>query len=200
MNRFYMFAHALLAPFIRFFFPMRTVGLENLPEGGALICPNHTSGWDPILVAIAMPRTAGMVFMGKEQLFRIPPLGWLFRKLGAFPVKRGGNDLTAMRFSLNSLREGKRLLMFPEGTRVDEQGEADAKGGVTLLSTRAGVPIIPVYCGGKRKFLRRTTVVFGEPYTPVIAGRRPTQEENRQVAEELLERIYALAEVDGWKK
>ena len=70
----------------------------------------------------------------------------------------------------------------------------------TLLSTWAGVPIIPVYCGGKRKFLRRTTVVFGEPYTPVIAGRRPTQEENRQVAEELLERIYALAEVDGWKK
>ena len=42
-------------------------------------------------------------------------------------------------------------------------------------------------------------MVFGEPFPPVIAGRRPTQEENRQVAEELLERIYALAEVDGWK-
>ena len=186
MNRFYVFAHALLTPFIRLFFPSRTVGLENLPEGGAIICPNHTSAWDPVIVAIAMPRRDRIVFMGKEQL-------------GAFPVKRGGNDLTAMRFSLSGLREGCRLLMFPEGTRVDEQGETDAKGGVTLLSTRAGVPIVPVYCGGKRKFLRRNTVVFGEPFTPVIAGRRPTQEENRQVAEELLERIYALAEVDGWK-
>ena len=199
MNRFYVFAHALLTPFIRLFFPSRTVGLENLPEGGAIICPNHTSAWDPVIVAIAMPRRDRIVFMGKEQLFRFPPLGWLFRKLGAFPVKRGGNDLTAMRFSLSGLREGCRLLMFPEGTRVDEQGETDAKGGVTLLSTRAGVPIVPVSCGGKRKFLRRNTVVFGEPFTPVIAGRRPTQEENRQVAEELLERIYALAEVDGWK-
>ena len=64
MNRFYMFAHALLSPFIRLFFPMRTVGLEHLPEGGALICPNHTSGWDRILVAIAIPRTGGFVFIG----------------------------------------------------------------------------------------------------------------------------------------
>ena len=199
MNRFYRIAYSIIAPLIRLFFPHRAVGLENLPEGGALICPNHASAWDPVIVAIAMPRRAGMAFMGKEQLFRIPPLGWLFKKLGAFPVKRGGNDLTAMRFSLTSLREGKRLLMFPEGTRVDERGETDAKGGVTLLATRAGVPIIPVYCGGKHKFLRRTTVAFGEPYTPVIAGRRPTQEENHQVAGELLRRIYALAEVDGWK-
>ena len=59
--------------------------------------------------------------------------------------------------------------------------------------------MVPVYCGGKHKFLRRTTVAFGTPYSPVIAGRRPTQEENRQAAEELLRRIYALSEVDGWK-
>ena len=67
------------------------------------------------------------------------------------------------------------------------------------MAARTGVPMVPVYCGPRHKFLRRTTVVFGEPYTPVIAGRRPTAEENRQAAEEILRRIYALSEVDGWK-
>ena len=59
--------------------------------------------------------------------------------------------------------------------------------------------MIPVYCGPKHKLFRRTTVVFGEPYTPVTAGRRATAEENRQAAEEILRRIYALSGVDGWK-
>lgn len=199
MNRFYQVVYTVLRPLLRLLFPMRVVGLERVPEGGCLICPNHASGWDPILVALALPRDSGVVFMAKEQLFRTPLLSWLLRKLGAFPVRRGGNDLTAMKTAIKSLQDGKRLLIFPEGTRVDHPGEAEAKGGVTVMSTRTGAPIVPVYCGGKHKFLRRTTVVFGTPYSPVIAGRRPTQEENRQAAEELLRRIYALSEVDGWK-
>ena len=89
--------------------------------------------------------------------------------------------------------------MFPEGTRVEEQGEVEAKGGVTVMATRTGVPVIPVYCGERHKFLRKTSVVFGEPYIPVIAGRRPTPEENRKIADEILKRIYDLKEVDGWK-
>src|SRR5699024_12684080 len=64
-------------------------------------------------------------------------------------------------------------------------------------SDLTGTPMIPIYCGGKHKLFRRTTVVFGEPYCPVIAGRRPTPEENHQAAEEILSRIYAMAEVDG---
>ena len=137
--------------------------------------------------------------MAKDQLFRIPVLGFLLRKLGIFPVKRGGSDLTAMKTAMKVLTGGNRLLVFPEGTRVEEQGDVEAKGGVTVMATRTGVPMVPVYCGGRRKFLRKTTVVFGEPYVPVIAGRRPTPEENRAIAAEILERIYALSEVDGWK-
>ena len=68
-----------------------------------------------------------------------------------------------------------------------------------MMATRTGVPMVPVYCGGRRKFLRKTTIVFGQPYTPVIAGRRPTPEENRAIAQEILERIYELQEVDAWK-
>ena len=183
MTRFYRIIYAIAAPIIHLLFPCRTVGLEDFPEEGALLCANHASGWDPILI----------------QLFRIPLLGFFLKKLGIFPVKRGGNDLTAMKTAMKVLSGGNRLLVFPEGTRVEEQGEVEAKGGVTMMATRTGVPMVPVYCGGKHKFFRKTTIVFGKPYVPVIAGRRPTPDENRAIAQEILERIYALSEVDAWK-
>ena len=199
MNRFYRVVYAFIAPLIRLFFPHRAVGLENLPEGGALLCANHVSGWDPFLIAVALPIDSRLTVMAKDQLFRIPVVGWFLRSAGVFPVKRGGNDLAAMKTAIRSLSGGNRLLVFPEGTRVDGESGGEAKGGVTVMAARTGVPMVPVYCGPRHKFLRRTTVVFGEPYTPVIAGRRPTAEENRQAAEEILRRIYALSEVDGWK-
>lgn len=199
MTRFYRIIYTLIAPFIRFFFPRRVIGLEHLPEGGAILCPNHASGWDPFVVAVALPVDSRLTVMAKDELFHIPLVGWLLRKLGIFPVKRGGNDLAAMKTALRVLNEGSRLLVFPEGTRVDGQGEADAKGGVVVMAARTGTPIIPIYCGPKHKLFRKTTVVFGEPYWPVYAGRRPTAEESRQAAEEILRQIYALGEVDGWK-
>jgi len=199
MNRFYRVVYAFIAPLIRLFFPHRAVGLENLPEGGALLCANHVSGWDPFLIAVALPIDSRLTVMAKDQLFHIPVVGWFLRSAGVFPVKRGGNDLAAMKTAIRSLSGGNRLLVFPEGTRVDGESGGEAKGGVTVMAARTGVPMVPVYCGPRHKFLRRTTVVFGEPYTPVIAGRRPTAEENRQAAEEILRRIYALSEVDGWK-
>lgn len=199
MTKLYRIVYTIVAPIIHLLFPCRTVGRENIPEGGALLCANHVSGWDPILIALSLPRDARLTVMAKEQLFRIPLLGPLLRGLGIIPVKRGESDLAAIKASLKALSGGNRLLVFPEGTRVKEEGEAAAKGGVTMLSTRAGVPMIPVYCGGRHKFLRRTTIVFGEAYIPVIAGRRPTPEENRAIAREIMERIYGLKEVSAWK-
>ena len=199
MTRFYRIIYAIAAPIIHLLFPCRTVGLEDFPEEGALLCANHASGWDPILIALNLPKDARLTVMAKDQLFRIPLLGFFLKKLGIFPVKRGGNDLTAMKTAMKVLSGGNRLLVFPEGTRVEEQGEVEAKGGVTMMATRTGVPMVPVYCGGKHKFFRKTTIVFGNPYVPVIAGRRPTPDENRAIAQEILERIYALSEVDAWK-
>ncbi|MCI8658517.1 MAG: 1-acyl-sn-glycerol-3-phosphate acyltransferase [Oscillospiraceae bacterium] len=199
MTRFYRIIYAIAAPIIHLLFPCRTVGLEDFPEEGALLCANHASGWDPILIALNLPKDARLTVMAKDQLFRIPLLGFFLKKLGIFPVKRGGNDLTAMKTAMKVLSGGNRLLVFPEGTRVEEQGEVEAKGGVTMMATRTGVPMVPVYCGGKHKFFRKTTIVFGKPYVPVIAGRRPTPDENRAIAQEILERIYALSEVDAWK-
>ena len=199
MTKFYRIIYTIAAPIIHLLFPCRVVGLEDFPEEGALLCANHASGWDPIIIALTLPRDSRLTVMAKDSLFRIPLLGFFLKKLGIFPVKRGGNDLTAMKTAMKVLGGGNRLLVFPEGTRVEEQGEVEAKGGVTMMATRTGVPMVPIYCGGKHKFLRKTTIVFGKPYMPVIAGRRPTPDENRAIAREILDRIYALSEVDAWK-
>ncbi len=200
MTRFYRIMYYIIWPFLWLLYPHRVVGLERLPEGGALLCPNHACWIDPVLVALSLPARSRLYIMAKEELMRIPVLGFLLKKLGAvIPVRRGEKDLGAMKAALRSLGDGNRLLIFPEGTRVDEQGDVEGKGGVVMMATRTGLPLVPVYCGGKKKFLRRTTVVIGEPYVPKLAGRRATAEENHRIAGELMERIYALSEVNGWK-
>ena len=199
MNRFYHVVYIIVKPLLRFLFPFRVTGVEKLPEGGALLCANHASGWDPILIALALPNDSRLNFMAKEELFKNKILRWLITKLGGFPVKRGGNDLAAMKTSLKILGNGDKLLVFPEGTRVEKEGDAEAKGGITVMASRTGVPIIPIYCGGKKKLFHKYTVSFGEPYIPVIAGRRPTPEENLRAADEVLQRIYGMREVNAWK-
>ena len=194
MNRFYRVAHSILRPLLYLLFPLSVQGVENIPDGGAVLCSNHASAWDPVLVALKIPRTVPLRFMAKAELFKNPLLNWLLRKLGAFPIHRGANDLGAMKTAMKCLQDGQKLMVFPEGTRVEEEGEASAKGGAVMLAIRTGVPMVPIYCGGKKKLFHRGTIVFGAPYSPVIAGRRPTPEENRDIAEELMTRIYSLKE------
>ena len=100
---------------------------------------------------------------------------------------------TAMRF----LKEGDKLLMFPEGTRVHEGEDVQAKVGAALFATRTGVPLLPVYIQRKKKRFRRNTVVIGEPYYPEYEGRKPTGEELQVMAQDLMDRVQALGEGVG---
>lgn len=199
MNRFFHNIYIIFAPLIHLLFPTRVIGAERVPQGPALLCPNHANGMDPAIVAVSLPNDSRISFMAKEELFRHKLIGWFLGKLGAFPVSRGGSDLTAMKTAMKALQSQGRLLVFPEGTRVERRGQVEAKGGVVLIASRTGAPIVPVYCGGRKKLFRRNTVVFGEPYHPVFAGRRPTAEELQQAANDLMDRVYELSEVDGWK-
>ncbi|MDD6877415.1 MAG: lysophospholipid acyltransferase family protein [Clostridiaceae bacterium] len=157
---------------------------ERLPEGAALLCPNHTSIRDPIYVAVACGSRVKLRFMAKIELFRFRPLGALIRSLGAFPVRRGEADLDAIRESLRILKEGGKLLVFPEGTRVTEGKDVEAKAGAAMLAARSGAPMVPVYIENGRSWFRRVTVTFGEPI-PVV-GRR---EEQRAAAVRVMDAI-----------
>ena len=197
MNRFFRFAYRILAPILRWVFCMEITGKENVPAGGALICPNHSSNWDPVLMLAALPIDYRLHCMAKDSLFRIPVLGRIIRHCGGFPVARGQSDIQAVKTALKVIKDGENLLIFPEGTRVDYEGEVAAKGGVSMIAVRSGAVIIPAFITREKKLFKKIRIIFGEEYHPVYAGRKPTPEENQRIADEILERAYALGREHG---
>ena len=188
--------YAAAFPFVWFafvlFHPWRAVGLANLPEGGVLLCGNHTCMSDPLFVVLAMGSRRQCRVMAKAELLKIPFLGWLLRNVGVIGVDRGKADVGAIKAAMKALKGGERLLMFPEGTRVEEGQEGAAHTGAAMLATRTGVPIVPVYIPRKKRWFRRTTIVFGQPYLPEFAGSRPTPQDYERISVDLMARIYAL--------
>src|SRR5262245_58351122 len=95
---------------------MRLRGLEHVPQqGGFILAPSHRSMMDIPFIAWTTPRP--IRYMGKAPLFEVPVLGWLFTKLGGFPVERDGTDRKAVRESISMLEGGEILLVYPEGSR-----------------------------------------------------------------------------------
>ena len=123
--------------------PVTVIGRENLPEHGALLCPNHNSNWDPVLVALKVPVNYRLHIMAKKELFCNRVFDWVLRKLGAFPVDRGEGDIEAVKNALKAIKSGDNLLIFPEGTRVEHEGDLPAKGGVAVIGIRSGAVVRP---------------------------------------------------------
>lgn len=194
MDRFYHVIYAVIWPFFNLFHPVRAVGREHIPEGAALICPNHTKASDPFFVVFAFKRKHVMRAMAKAEVMRLPVIGWILGKAGVFGVNRGSADINAVKTALRFLKEGKKLLMFPEGTRVEEGENVEAKTGAAMFAVRTGAPIVPVYIPAKKRWFRPTTVVIGQPFYPKVADRKGTSEEYRAIADDLMARIRALEE------
>ena len=117
-NRFFVFIYYVVGLVADILHPVSVEGLERLPESGALLCPNHASNWDPILVALKLPKNYRLHIMAKEELFKNPLLGWLLRKVGAFPVSRGSNDISTVRTAMRAIKDGDNLLIFPDRKSV----------------------------------------------------------------------------------
>lgn len=191
-NRLFTFLYALVYPFFNLVYPGRVTGRENIPEGGALVCCNHTDMKDPLLAVFAFGSRNQLRAMAKAELLDIPVLGWLLKKAGIFGVNRGKSDLEAIKTALRYLKSGEKVLIFPEGHRSEEENAANAKTGAAMLAVRTGVPIVPVYIQPKKRPFRRSRVIIGKPYAPSVAGKRATAEEYRVIAEDLMTRVYAL--------
>ena len=132
--------------------------------------------------------------MAKDSLFHIPVLGWIVGKLGAFPVDRGNFDINSVKTAIRTIKDGENLLVFPEGTRVEKEGDVEVKGGVAVIGIRTGAIFVPVFVDGKKRLFHKTRLIFGEPYRPTYTGRHGTAEEVQEIANEVVRRAYALGE------
>lgn len=194
MNKVYAVIYPLIWIFMRLFHPWKAVGVENIPEGAALMCGNHTSLGDPLYVVCCMGWKRQTHVMAKEEIMKWPVIGWLLKKAGIFGVKRGKADVAALKEALRVLRDGEKLLLFPEGTRVKEGEVSEAHTGAAMFATRTGAPLLPVYISPKKRIFRKTTVIFGQPYNPAYEGRKATPEDYQRIADDLLVRIRSLGE------
>ena len=191
-NDFYGKVWRVLRPLVLFFRPEELRGTEHLEDEAAILCANHSSAWDPILLVLAMPQTFRVRIMAKKQLFSIPIVGGFLRAIGVFPVDRGHSDIGAVKTAICSLRDGWYLFLFPEGTRVKEPGRAEIKSGAGMMAIRAGVKLAPVFIGTKKRIFRKTPIIIGEPFEPVYTGRKGTAEEYTANSREVMRRAYAM--------
>lgn len=181
-------AMIVFAPFL----PRKVIGKENVPaEGGFVLAMNHRSNLDVIVGGLSCPRQ--LHFMAKKELFENRLLGWLCRKLNAFPLDRKGNDLKAIKTALSLLKSGKVLGIFPEGTRVRHGEDVAAKAGVSMLALRARVPVVPAVIVGEYKLFHRVYVIFGKPVSlEQYYDDKLSNEQLQQISEEILEEIKKM--------
>ena len=152
----------LVRLYSKLFFGVKFHGAETFPmEGGVLICPNHLSNNDPVLIAANIFKR--LRFMAKKELFSVPVLSSVVKFFGAFPIDRSTSDLGAVRATMSILKGGDALVIFPEGRRNKEFLPEKIKPGAVTIASKAGVPIMPVYIKGKYRLFGKTELFFGKP-------------------------------------
>jgi 1-acyl-sn-glycerol-3-phosphate acyltransferase len=190
---------------------MRIEGREHLPTTGAyIVAPVHRSYVDtPISACISTRRIR---YMGKQEIWKYPSIGWLVSALGAFPVNRGHADREALTRCIRVLENGEPLTLFPEGERKDGPVVHPLFDGAAYVAAKAGVPIVPIGIGGSARVMPRhakmihphkVCVVSGEPIW--VAGATGAASDSKRVSRQAvheatetlrveLQRLFDLAQ------
>jgi 1-acyl-sn-glycerol-3-phosphate acyltransferase len=177
-------------------------GSEHIPRnGGVLLLANHACYLDPFIIGTVATRE--MYAMARHDVFRIPILNKILVALNAYPVKRGTADRGALRVTIELLKRGEVVLIFPGGTRTNDGTLQKVHRGVSFIVHNANVPTIPVFLkGGERlmprdsKYIRPTklTVTFGQP---IDFTKLPETEDKRELYQGIGDLIMgAMAELE----
>ena len=187
---------------LRFLCNMKVRGTENEPtteQGAYLVIANHRTWADPIYLCCVL-KHGQPHFMAKKELFRIPLLNLLIRALGAYPVNRGGADVGAVKHTIEMLKAGVCVGMFPQGHRYNgvDPRTTPVKTGAAMIAQKADVPVLPVFVkvkNNKHFFLCKKEVIIGKPITLAELGYDPEAPgEYQRIADLLFERVCELGD------
>lgn len=164
---FYTWFYKTFEPMVSRIYRIEAKGLENIPEGGAILASNHTSFSDVLVISAAARRQVR--YMAKKELFKTP-LCPLIKALGAFPVDRGGADVKSIKTTLSLIESGELVGIFPQGHRHggEDPRQTEIKAGVGFLAYHTKAQILPVFLENNRMktgIFRKNTVTFGKPIT-----------------------------------
>ncbi|HYL92301.1 MAG TPA: AMP-binding protein, partial [Alphaproteobacteria bacterium] len=191
--------------FVRIFFRLEVKGVEKLPKTGPFILsPNHQSFMDGPVVAALIPWRlfSNMFYVGTSEIFGQGLFKYLGRSFKLVPVDPDSNLVNAMRAGAYGLRQGRNLVLYPEGERSIDGTPKKFKRGAAILSAHLKVPIYPVALEGfyeawprskKLPRLSRLRVEFGDPVIPPQSFSNP-EETYRQITDELRARVVTMWE------
>lgn len=199
---FYRTLRFCLGWFIKLICRIHVTGAENEPtaaEGPYLLVCNHLQWCDPIWVCVAL-KYQQPHYMAKKELFRVPVLSGLVRSLGAYPVNRGGADVGAVRKTIDMLKNGTTVGMFPQGHRrqgVDPR-TTEVRPGAAMIAQHAGVPVLPVFIktrDHRPRLFRRVDIIIGKPILPEeLAYSKDAPGEYARMTALIFDRVCRLGE------
>lgn len=200
MRTHYFLGWAIINLMLRILWRFKKGGQEFIPKkGGVIIASNHAAYVDPPFVGAASSRE--LYYLAKKELFHNGIFGWLIRKYNAFPVSRGSFDRKAISRAVELLKQGKALLLFPEGTRSRDGNFLEPKLGVGKIAKEAGVPIVPAYIGNSGDLLKtflkrkRLRIGFGLPIPTSWLDKIPKDKEGyKKIGQEIMSRIKMIKE------
>ncbi len=179
MSLFYSVAKTVTRWISHIFYKVTYEGVEKVPtDRGFILCSNHVSMFDPILVAVRVKPQC--FFMAKEELFRNKFVSLIISGLGAFPVSRGKGDTEAVDKAIHYVQDGKVVAIFPEGTRSKDGNLQKLKSGAVVIAAQTGGGLQPcvIKMGEKKRFRRPVVIRYGDFITHEqlgLTGRVPSQ-------------------------
>lgn len=185
----------------RSLFGLRIRGGDRLlTEGPVLVVSNHESFLDPPLIGTLYDDE--MHFLARKSLFK-GPATWVYRQWNSVPVDQEKPDMSSLKTIIRLLKQGQRVLVFPEGARTIDGELGEAQPGVGLIAVRAGVPIQPIRIRGAREALprgqarirfARIEVHVGDPIILTEEELRQVKGKDgyKQIADRLMAAIAAL--------
>ena len=182
-----------LRSYYKIFYRVKIEGTENVPKDGAFIlCGNHIDFMKVPVVVVYCPRKVN--FMGKIELFNNPFLARLGKLFDVIPVKRGKQDVDAMKKSLKVLNNKEVLGIFPEGTTKGLEKGVKVKNGAAFMAIRTGKPILPVGVEVTKGPFSKIIVRYGKPLDySQYKSKTPEKENLDKVTKEMMDTIIKLA-------
>lgn len=188
---FRLFFQVVFLPFVQFHYRVQRIGLDNVPkEGGVLLVSNHVSYIDSFVIYLCSPRPVRFVVL--EHYVKVKSIGWFLKLFGAIPIRQG-SARDAIAKSVEALKNGDVVCLFPEGelTRTGVLGPIHK--GYELIARKAECPVVPVYMNGlfrsifsyeRSRYFKKTPngffcpieVAFGKP----IPGPEAVEERLRE--------------------
>lgn len=153
----------------------RVTGREHVPKGACIIAAKHQSAWETFKLHILFHDPAIVL---KKELLSIPIWGWYLRRSGMIPIDRAGKSkaLSAMMKAAHAATDaGRKIVIFPQGTRVAPGVEKAYKSGVAALYQELNLPIVPMALNSgvfwpKNGFFKKPGTITVEFLPPVPPG------------------------------